>query len=83
MVTHTLKLNEEFADAVYSGDKNFEIRYNDRGFQKGDEVKFEVMRGTSVIYHPLNYKKFVITYVLNGWGLEPGYVVFGIKMKEE
>lgn len=66
MVTHTLKLNEEFADAVYSGDKNFEIRYNDRGFQKGDEVKFEVMRGASVIYHPLNYKK-IRYYICAEW----------------
>lgn len=83
MVTHTLKLNEEFADAVYSGDKNFEVRYNDRGFQKGDEVKFEVMDGSFKVSHSLTGRKFVITYVLNGWGLEPRYVVFGIKMKEE
>lgn len=53
MVTHTLKLNEEFADAVYSGDKNFEVRYNDRGFQKGDEVKFEVTDGFSRVSHSL------------------------------
>lgn len=26
---------------------------------------------------------FLVTYVLSGWGIEPGFVVFGIKRVEE
>ena len=37
---HKLKLLENFADDVLMGYKTFEIRENDRGYQKGDTVKF-------------------------------------------
>ena len=81
--THKIKLDEEFADAVLCGDKNFEIRKNDRGYQKGDHVIFDVVDnsicGTTHIDHALNYLEFEITYVLNGWHVEQDYVVFGIK----
>jgi hypothetical protein len=29
---HELKIKKPFADAVYYEDKNFEIRFNDRGY---------------------------------------------------
>lgn len=35
---HTLKIWPQFYQAVLSGEKNFEVRPNDRGFQKGDTV---------------------------------------------
>lgn len=82
-MTHTLKILKEFADAVLSGEKTFEVRENDRGFQKGDRVKFKVVE--KGIYqdtpseHDLEYKVFEITYVLSGWHIERDYVVFGIK----
>ena len=60
--------------------KCFEISFNDRGFQKGDHVKFIVInKNGEEIEHYLSYVEFVITYVLNGFGLKDGYVVFGIK----
>lgn len=81
--THKIKIDEEFADAVLCGDKNFEIRKNDRGYQKGDHVIFDVVDvsifGTTHLDHPLNDLEFEITYVLNGWHVEQDYVVFGIK----
>ena len=80
-MTHQLKLREEFAEAVFSGDKCFEVRENDRGFQKGDHVIFTVVskNGIPHTYHKLHEKRYLITYVLNGWGIEDGYVVFGMK----
>lgn len=76
---HKLKLREEFADAVFHGEKRFEIRLNDRGYQKGDFVEFTVVNEHGIVVdHPLNGKTFKITYILNGWGLKEGYVVFGI-----
>lgn len=80
MKIHNLKLNYEFCDAVLCGDKSFEIRENDRGYQKGDRVKFTpYLNGCVNTKHPIFQKVYEITYVLNGWGLKNGYVVFGIK----
>lgn len=76
---HNIKLQKEFADAVISGDKPFEVRFNDRGYQRGDYVKFQVMDGSFKETHPLNECAFEITYVLNGWGIKEDYVVFGIR----
>ena len=32
---HTIKLREDYIQPVLSGEKNFEVRLNDRGYQKG------------------------------------------------
>ena len=43
-MTHELKILECYANAKIAGDKLFEIRNNlDRGFQKGDIVKYIVV----------------------------------------
>ena len=77
---HELKILKPFADAVFAREKTFEVRKNDRGFQKGETVKFRVIDGDGrYIDHPLNDVKYKITYVLSGWGVEPDHVVFGIK----
>ena len=79
MTVHKIKLQKEFAEAVLIGDKAFEVRYNDRGYQKGDQIIFDVRDGSFLINHPLNDKTYEITYVLNGWGIKEDYVVFGIR----
>ena len=76
---HVLKLSEEFADAVLHREKTFEVRKNDRGFQKGDEVKFIVVDNLGLYHvHPREDMAFRITYVLSGWHIDPEYVVFSI-----
>jgi len=78
---HKIKLREEFADAVLYGDKTFEVRENDRGYQKDDLVQFDVIDKYyhESVSHPLMKETYRITYVLNGWGIEPKFVVFSIK----
>lgn len=78
---HNLKIRECFAGPVYSGEKNFEVRYNaDRGFQKGDYIRFHVVNDAGCeIPHPLNVELYEITFVLSGWGLKEDHVAFGIK----
>lgn len=77
---HNIELREEFADAVLNGDKSFEVRENDRGYQKGDLVKFDVIDRFQISTgHPLTKETYRITYVLNERGIEPMFVVFGIK----
>lgn len=79
---HHLKISDKFADAVLNGDKTFEVRYNDRGYNKGDVIVFTVVDSSFTVTHPLTDKMFEITYVLSGWGIKEDYVVFGMKIIE-
>lgn len=82
-----LKLNEQFWPEVMSGEKCFEIRLNDRGYQKGMLINFDVRQDNGWKstcfgeYHKDMW--FEITYVLSGWGLKENHVVFGIKKVAE
>lgn len=42
---HYLKLASQYFDAVESREKNFEIRYNDRGYQEGDWLVLKEWNG--------------------------------------
>jgi len=89
-MTHQLKTWPQYWDAVASGDKTFEVRRDDRGFQKGDVVELlrcrHAMMGTyevaldPVTHKPSNVLRKRITYVLTGgqFGIEPGFVVLGL-----
>lgn len=80
---HRLKIYQAYADPILEGNKTFEIRYDDRGYQKGDLVEFNVIDNNDhEINHPLNDKKFEITYVIHGWGLKDSWCVFSIKELE-
>ena len=78
---HHIKLQEHLAGVVLSGEKSFEIRRNDRGYQKGDLIQFEVVNSTSVFIenHELNNRTYKIMYVQSGWGLQEGFVAIAIK----
>ena len=87
--THELKTWGSYWDAVSSGEKVFEVRRDDRGFQKGDVLHLVRMRqnydGKWVEDRDHNNGRRVlvrkISYVLTGGqlGIEPGYVVMGLK----
>ena len=86
MKVHEIKIYESYADAVLSGEKTFEIRNNDRGYQKGDRLKFYVTEDGSLLHkslHGLFEKEYEITYVHSGLGLKEGYVALAIKAVEE
>lgn len=78
--THVIKLKEQYCDPVYFGDKTFEVRKNDRGYQKGDHIIFEPVDeyGTLRIDRAIEKEEYVITCVHSGFGLEEGFVVLGI-----
>lgn len=85
---HELKILSSFVRPILDGSKTFEIRENDRGFQKGDRVQFKVnyddwTRKNSAPVYELEHKVFEITYVINGWGLENGFVAFGMREVEQ
>lgn len=63
-VIHRLKLLCVFANDVLYGDKSFELRYNDRNYQKDDFIKFSVVDDKgNILNHPLNHKLFKIIYM--------------------
>ncbi len=76
---HHLKIENCYFEAVLSGDKRFEIRFNDdRGFQKGDTIELnEISKASGNLY---TGRKFggIITYVTPFMQKE-GYVVFGFQ----
>lgn len=83
---HEVKIYKSYADAVLSGDKTFEVRLNDRGYQKGDILKFIVKEDNSmyeIMSHDLYEKEYEIMYVHSGLGLKENYVVMSIKPVEE
>jgi hypothetical protein len=85
-VEHKLKTWPAYWDAVAAGDKPFEVRRDDRGFQTGDILlleKYEIGYG----YHtePGNRSKVKtlsrrVTWILTGgqFGIEAGHVVMGL-----
>jgi len=86
-IVHTLKTHPTAWDAVASGQKRFEVRKNDRFFQRGDIVRLRkcAPAGSGLMYanpepEPL---EFEIGWILQGpqYGLESGYVVFQLEPK--
>lgn len=68
---HILKIEDAYYDAKRIGIKPFEIRRDDRGFQKGDTVSYTTVDG-------LHARKglWEITYV-TAFMQREGFVVFG------
>lgn len=83
---HLLKIKKCYADAIIEGRKNFEVRLNDRGYNAGDIIYFNHVCGNDEGYcpaHDIMNRPFKITYIYSGLGVEPNYVVFGIKEVQE
>jgi hypothetical protein len=76
-VIHELKCALWSYRAVVCGDKRFEIRFNDRGYQRGDHIILRVYEEGcyDTQYAPV---EFQITYVTN-WNQKDGWCVLGIK----
>lgn len=89
---HVLKCWPMYFDAVKSGRKNFEVRRDDRGFQKGDVLvlqRWHPEHGYSWEMKPGGQYRDTqrvevrrrITYILTGaqFGIEAGCVVMGLE----
>ena len=46
---HEIKIEKTYADAITEGRKNFEVRINDRGYNAGDNVHFNVIAKTGTV----------------------------------
>lgn len=76
---HYLKIEKPYYDAVLSGHKCFEIRVNDRDYQKGDTIELRCLNEKGTTYassaKPITA---TITYV-TGYQQRENWVVFGFK----
>lgn len=77
---HRLKFKGiELCDAVCSGQKTHEIRWNDRNYKTGDIIEPIAMSDNLIpIDHPINKKRYCIGHVSTGTGIVDGYCVFSI-----
>lgn len=94
MQTHELKTLPQYWDAVQRGEKTFEVRRDDRGFQKGDVLELVRTEYLPDPQWPLSGDRYgskslstiraEVTYILTSgqFGIEPGYVVMGIRKLE-
>jgi len=86
---HTLKVWPEYWDALMTGVKRFEVRRDDRGFQRGDILRLlrchkPLIGGYEVELDfngkPSHVMDFHVDYILTGgqFGVEPGFVIMSI-----
>lgn len=84
MTTHRLKVLIKYADAIMNGTKTFEVRKNDRGYEVGDKIVFDVVTNEGYTVgeaarHPLNGEVYRIDYILDDFeGLAQKYVALAI-----
>ena len=73
MKKHNLKIKEIYADEYLRGNKDWELRKNDRNYQIGDCLSF------TVIETNFKYDLF-IKYILHGpcYGLENGFCIMTV-----
>lgn len=89
MTTHRLKVLIKYADAIMNGTKTFEVRKNDRGYEVGVKIVFDVVtnEGYSIgeaARHPLNGATYRIDYILDDFeGLAQKYVALAIRKEGE
>lgn len=81
MKTHELKTWPQYFEQVVAGQKQFEIRKNDRDFQVGDVLVLDEYCPDRKVYTG-NYAIVKIEYILHGgqFGIEPGYCVMSITL---
>lgn len=82
-----LKIKQQYADRIVDKVKNFEVRKNDRDYQVGDIIRFNVLDDEGYentdYSHPLNNTEWDIIYIHTGLGMEKDYVVLGIEPVSE
>lgn len=80
---HDLNVFHDYWDPLLSGDRTFDVRLDDRGFQRGDIVVYHKLEKNSKFvrdeeYNPVHFR---ISWILSGgkFGIEAGHVAFSIE----
>ena len=77
---HELKVWPEYFHKLQPGEKTFEVRRDDRGFQKGDVLWLREYDPKQIRGYTGNATYARIDYILTGgqFGIEPGFVVMAL-----
>lgn len=85
MSVHCLKVVPPYFDALLDGSKTFEVRRNDRGFQRGDTLILREWEPTVLRWTGRELSRRV-AFVYSGdprfGGIEPGFVVLALGLDE-
>lgn len=77
-MTHYLKIHPIYLKHILNESKTFEVRKNDRNFQKGDTLVLQEYEDSKYSGREVEVE---ITYVLEKFeGIKDGYAVLGIKL---
>lgn len=81
MKIHKIKIKEMYAERKFNGQKMFEVRLNDRDYQVGDVLRYEIVDRA---YDDVPADKELladekIIYIHSGYGLEEGFVILGVE----
>lgn len=76
--THELKTTQPYFEEVFKGNKRFELRKNDRGFNIGDTMILREWNEENKKYTGRKIR-LEIRYILEDYpGLEKGYCILGV-----
>lgn len=81
MKVHELKCWPAYFDQVLSGEKNFEVRWDDRGFRVGDHLLLREWDPHTLEYSGRAMRiaiRFVLSAPEPSSGLKDGYCVLGL-----
>jgi hypothetical protein len=85
MAEHDLKVWPGYFDAIDAGEKPFEVRKNDRGYQVGDKLRLREYAPGPDEYTGREIER-TVSYLISGdtvegyaFGLRTGFVVMGLR----
>ena len=71
---HRLKIEDVYYENIVSEVKDFEVRFNDRDYQKGDEIEFTNVSG---VFEREGVWR--IKHIHSGYGMDDKFVILGIE----
>lgn len=77
---HTIKSAAPMFESAMVGTKTFEVRKDDRAYQRGDYVNLLAVNDRGEIDPTIDMLRYRIGFILRGgqFGLEVGYVAFSL-----
>lgn len=85
MKLHQLKIESKYYEEVVKGNKPFELRKDDRGYEFGDLIQFLVHQDKIDNAYLITDDFYEVTYILRNvpeYGLQDGFCILGIKKVE-
>lgn len=79
MTQYTIKTSVEEADQIVKGDKTFIFRGDQCKYGFGDRIMFQVCKNGKQTRHPIEKRKYQVTYVTADAPMEAGWRAIGFR----